>query len=68
MKDYNLRKLHDDLTENFIYYQHRLENPMPTQNESKRELINRYQTDFLFHKKVDNITYNVMRVIEKYVT
>lgn len=63
----NKRLLQRDLTEAFIVYQHRLENPMPTQNETKDMLERKYLTDTMFHLKVDSLVAGVMQIVHKHI-
>lgn len=58
--------LHDELTKAFINYQYRLENPMPTSDETQETMINKYRTDSIFHAKVDSLACGVMWIVEKH--
>ena len=59
--------LYDDLVEAFIYYQWRVENPMPTTQETKENMIHRYRSDIVFHNKVDSLAAGVMQILDKYI-
>lgn len=59
--------LQRDLTEAFIVYQHRLENPMPTPNETLDILKRKYLTDAMFHLKVDSLVDSVMQIVHKHI-
>lgn len=59
--------LQRDLTEAFIEYQHRLDNPMPTANETKDALEQKYLTDTMFHLKVDSLVAGVMQIVQKHI-
>ena len=59
----NKTKLHDDLTDAFIHYQYNLEKPFDGWTEPQEKKIAHYQTDGLFHAKVDNMVAGVIRVV-----
>lgn len=58
------RKLQEKLTDTFIGYQWRLENPLPRPHETE-EMILHYQTDVLFHRKVQSLVAGVIHVIQE---
>lgn len=58
--------LANDLTEQFIQYQWRLENPMPVPNETATSVA-QYQNDPYFRAKVRNWVAGVMATIEKHI-
>lgn len=68
-KDIDLKALHVDLTEAFINFQHRLENPMPlnARSEDIETKIMRYRTDTIFHSKVASMTAHVMNIVSKHI-
>ena len=63
------RKLHDELTEAFIEYQHRVDCPMPVdaKSESREAKIFKYQNDRMFHSRVDSLAAGVMNIIMKHI-
>lgn len=63
----NKNALVDDFKKLFMRYQHRLDNPMPTEKETDRDLVDRYFRDALFHAKVDALTYGVMNVVDRHI-
>lgn len=63
----NKNALVDDLKKLFMRYQHRLDNPMPTEKETDSDLVDRYFRDALFHAKVDALTYGVMNVVDRHI-
>jgi hypothetical protein len=63
----NMNKLHDDLTEEFIEFQWRLDNPFPAQDESRDTKILKYRSDNVFHLKVKSMVCGVMHIISKHV-
>jgi hypothetical protein len=62
----NKQKLHDDLTDAFIQYQYRLDNPMPSPTETKEVMILKYRTDPVFSYKVKSVVAGVMRIADKH--
>lgn len=62
----NKDALYNDLAEAFIRYQHRLENPLTVPDKTMEEMIFHYQTDDIFHKKVQSIVSGVMHIIDKH--
>ena len=59
----NEDKFAEDLTDMFIAYQWRLDNPMPSPRDTKEEMILKYQTDSLFHAKVNALVGGVMHTL-----
>ena len=57
-------KLADDLTDAFIKYQYRLENPFPSPDETKSVMTAKYTSDPVFRAKVINLVGGVLHVIE----
>ncbi len=67
MSERNLHDLHDKLTEVFINYQWRLENPMPSVNETDAVRIAKYHTDPIFHAKVATIVAGVSHIVTNWL-
>lgn len=63
----NKTKLFDELTESFIAYQWRLENPMPSINETEADIFIHYRNDWMFHNKVKSMVSHVMHILDKHV-
>jgi len=61
------RRLADELTDLFINYQFRLENPMPNPNETNVYIIEKYRTDHMFHARVDSLVAGVMHIAAPYI-
>ena len=61
----NKNKLADELTDAFIDYQWRLENPFPLPDESREAKILKYQSDYMFSAKVRTIVSGVMVIVSK---
>ena len=59
----NRGELQDKLTEEFIQYQYRLDNPMPTPDESFSLMLRKYRDDIAFNHKVKNLVAGVMRIV-----
>jgi len=57
--------LADDLTKGFINYQYNLDNPMSFPSE--KELIQTYQLDHIFHRKIDSMVSGVMMILDKHI-
>ncbi len=57
------QELHDRLTEAFVGYQFRLENPMPEPTETEDLMLIKYRTDPIFRNKVESIVCGVMRIV-----
>lgn len=62
----NKDALYRDLIEAFIVYQYRLDNPMPTPNETMEAMIHKYQSDPTFHAKVKHVVSGVMHIVGKH--
>ena len=64
MSNVDLKKIHDELTEAFINYQYRIENPMmkPTDKEDAEFM---YRADHVFNSKVKSLTSGVMSIVSK---
>jgi len=60
-------KMHEALTNAFISYQFRLENPMPVQNETQEMRVLKYRTDPIFNSKVKSLAGGVMHVIDEFL-
>jgi len=60
------RGLLDELTEAFINYQFRLERPMPSAMETTETRIIEYQSNPIFHNKVDSLVAGVMQIVDKH--
>ena len=61
------RALQDDLIDAFINYQHRLDYPMPSANETQESIRARYLSDAIFNRKVMSLACGVMQIIEKHI-
>jgi len=60
-------KMADELTDAFIRFQYRQENPMPSANDTEEKMIAVYQTNQLFHNKVKCMVGGVMEIICKHL-
>ena len=60
------RALHDELTEAFIGYQHRLDQPFPSATESPEAIRLKYMNDPIFHAKVASLVSGVMHIVSKH--
>ena len=58
--------LQEELTDAFIAYQYRLENPFPSATETKEARILKYRTDPIFHAKVASMVSGVMHIVGKH--
>jgi hypothetical protein len=58
--------LYNDLTEAFIVYQYRLDNPMPAPNETMEVMILKYRSDPIFNAKVKSMVSGVMHIVSKH--
>ena len=67
MGERRLQDLHDKLTEAFINYQWRLENPMPTTTETQAIKDARYMSDPIFHARVASLTAGVTGIVIKWL-
>lgn len=63
----NRRKLYEALVDGFIKYQWNLERPMPNPQETMKDFMHRYQTDYEFNAKVSSLASGVMQIIEKHI-
>lgn len=63
----NLKAMQDDLTDVFIDFIWRQENPIPSPNELKEQKIVRYQSDYVFNAKVKSMVAGVMSVVVEHV-
>jgi hypothetical protein len=63
-KDYNL--LAEKLTDAFVQYQWRLENPMPIPYKTPDEINMHYLTDSMFHAKVDSLVAGVLHIVQEF--
>ncbi len=57
----------DDLTDGFIEYQYRLENPMPSPEDTKEKMYEKYKIDHVFRSKVRSLVCGVMGVLNKHI-
>lgn len=60
------RALVNDLADLFIGYQYRLDNPMPSANETEEDFIAKYRSDHIFNAKVNSLVAAVMDTIHKH--
>ena len=60
-------KLDDDLTEAFITYQYRLENPFPIPYKPFDMMVLEYRRDPVFRSKVRSLVSGVIHIIDKHV-
>lgn len=61
------RKLHDELTEAFINYQHRLDCPFPSATESPEAIRLKYMSDPIFHARVASLVSGVMCILDRHI-
>lgn len=61
------RALTNELTDAFIQYQYRLDNPMPTPNETMDMRRRKYLSDAVFQTKVDSLVAGVMRIVSRHI-
>jgi len=66
MKHNKLEELHTELTNAFIDYQFRLDNPFPSKYESKDIKILKYQANPIFRSKVESLVCGVISIVIKY--
>ena len=59
----DMRRLSDDLTEAFIRYQHRLDNPFPSSTETEAVAREKYMNDPVFYTKVRSLVVGVMDIV-----
>jgi len=64
---FDKKALHDDLTDAFIVYQHRLEQPFPSATETMETMVQKYRNDPLFHARVASLVSGVMRLVSKHI-
>jgi hypothetical protein len=62
------RALENELTEVFITYQYRLDQPFQQINEGREKMELRYLSDPLFHAKVGSLVSGVMYIVGKHDT
>jgi len=55
-----------DLTEAFIKYQYRRENPMPSGTEGI-DAVDKYRNDPIFARKVDSLVTGVMLILDRHI-
>lgn len=61
----NKPALANELTETFIEYQWRLDNPFPSPEQTKENMYLKYRSDSMFHAKVDSLVFGVMFIVER---
>ena len=59
-------KIVDELTEKFIYYQWRLDNPMPSVSDDER-MRAAFMSDPMFHRKVQALVVAVFDIVSPYI-
>jgi len=59
--------MYDELTEMFINYQQRLDEPMPPIGEGIHTMLYKYRTDQIFRGRVRSLVVNVMCVVNKHI-
>ena len=59
--------LYNDLMDAFINYQYRLDNPFPGEGETWEVIINKFQCDPVFNKKVLSLVSGVMAIVSKHI-
>jgi len=64
----NKRKIHDELIEAFMVYQHRLDQPFPDATETSATIRLKYMSDPIFHAKVKSLASGVMHILDKHVS
>ena len=62
-----LRNIQEELTKAFIAYQHRVDNPSPSKDDTEENIFLKYRSDYIFHNKVDSIVCGVMCIISKHL-
>jgi len=67
MSEPNIRDLQDKLTDAFVNYQWRLENPMPPPGETQEMRIHKYLCDSMFHAKVDVLVAGVLDMVQTWL-
>lgn len=63
----DMRRLDYELTEAFIGYQHRLDNPFPSSTETEAAVRAKYMNDPVFHAKVRSLVVGVMDIVSRNV-
>ena len=63
----NKNKLADELTDAFIEFQWRLDNPFPAHDETQNIKLAKYHGDNIFHAKVQSMVCGVMHIVSKHV-
>ena len=61
----NKRKLQDKLTDGFIDYQWRIDNPFPIPDSTRALIFEKYRSDYIFRAKVMNLVAGVMSIINE---
>ena len=59
--------LREELTDAFIVYQYRLDQPFPSATETREAMILKYRNDPLFHAKVTSMVSGVMYIVSKHL-
>ena len=62
----NKNELADELTDKFIEYQWRLDNPFPSPEQTPENMFMKYRSDHVFHAKVKNLVAGVIRIVGKH--
>ena len=60
-------KMADELTDAFIRFQYRQENPMPSVNDTEEKMTAVYLSDQLFNSKVKCMVGGVMEIVCKHL-
>jgi hypothetical protein len=60
---FNKEALYNELTDAFIEYQYRLDNPFPSKTETPEVMVLRYRSDPIFHNKVQSLVQGVMSIV-----
>ena len=61
------RAMQDELTEKFINYQYRLDNPMPSTKETPESIRHCYFSNIIFRAKVDSIVAAIMVTLDEHL-
>ena len=67
IKERSLVGLQDKLTEAFINYQWRLENPMPSTDETQDMKKEKYFMDAVFNARVNSLTAGVIDIVHNWI-
>jgi hypothetical protein len=67
MSDYDIQRLHDSLTDKFIWYQYRLDCPMPSPDETQAMMQAKYLTDPIFHARVATLVAGVINTVQQWL-